>query len=344
MRNTLKNIFLILLVAITSSCSKTDSSINSGNQETITISASSLNVSTGTVVNFTVLSSNNNSNVTSSSKIFVNGTEITGNSYTFNTVGSFNVNATKGTINSNTISVNVTAATIAAFKHKVLVEEYSGTWCGNCPRILHAVELLKQQTNNAVVVGIHLSGSDPFISTDGNALANQEGVTSVPTGKLNRTTNWTGPQNQNVTQVINLIQATSNTGIAIRSSVMGTTLNATINVGYAQPLGSNAKLVVYVVEDKLKATQANYSSTLYSGQSSIPNFNYDGVLRKAISSLQGDAIPNTGADNAKDYTLTLPTNIANIANAKIVAFVLNGSGVVVNAQEAKIGETKGYER
>ena len=329
---------------LTQSCTKTESDFNSDNQETISINSSSLSISTGTTVSFTVLSSINNANITSSSKIFVNDTEITGTSFTFNTAGSFPVFATKGSLTTNVITINVTPTIVAAFKHKVLVEEYTGNWCGNCPRLLNAVDLLKQQTSNAIVVGTHLFGGDPFISADGNALASQENVTNVPTGKINRTINWTGPQNQNVQQVINLIAASSNTGIAIKSSIVGNTLNATINVGYAQPLTGAAKLVVYVVEDNLFATQTNYSSNLYGGLTSIPNFKYNGILRKAISSLQGDAIPNTGADNAKDYSIALPTNINNVANAKIVAFVINSSGNVVNVQEAKVGEIKNYER
>jgi hypothetical protein len=345
MKYLLSTIGLIGFLISSQSCTKTESDFNTNNTETITISTSSNNVNTGTAVSFTVLSSINSNNVTNSSKIFVNGAEISGSSFTFNTIGTFAVFATKGSITSNVVTINVTAAApIASFKHNVLVEEYSGNWCGNCPRILHAVNLLKQQTPRAIVVSTHLFGGDPLISSDGNALASQENITSVPSGRINKTTTWNGPHDQNVNQVINTIAASSNLGLAIKSSVMGSNLNVTINVGYAQALSGSAKLVVYILEDRLFGTQANYSANLFGGLSSIPNFQYNGVLRKAVSSLQGDVIPNSGADNAKDYTVNLPSNIANIANAKIVAFVLNSSGTVVNVQEAKIGEIKAYER
>ena len=85
------------------------------------------------------------------------------------------------------------------------------------------------------------------------------------------------------------------------------------------------------------------SSTLYGGQASIPNFEYNGVLRKVVSSLSGDDIPTSGISNAKDYTFGIPSNISNIANAKIVVLVTNAAGTVVNAQEAKVGENKDFE-
>ena len=95
---------------------------------------------------------------------------------------------------------------------RVLVEEYSGTWCGNCPSILYAVDLLHQQTDNAIVVSTHLFNGDPFITAQGNSLAASLGITGVPAGNINRTTSWTGPQYENVNQVINQIQPVENPG------------------------------------------------------------------------------------------------------------------------------------
>ncbi len=345
MKHLIKISFLVLLIAMLESCTKTESDFNAPSQETITINASTLNLTTGSSVSFTILSSLNSGNVTASSKIYVNGTLITGNVFSFTTVGNFAVYATKDNLTSNVITINVAANnTTTNFKHKVLVEEYSGTWCGNCPRILYAVDLLKQQTNNAVIVSTHLSGNDPFISADGNTLATQQGITGVPSGRINRTITWNGPHDQNVNQVISNIEAFSTTGLAISSSISSGSLAVSINVGYTQVLTGTAKLTVYLVEDKLTSTQANYSSTLYGGQPSIPNFKYDGVIRKAISPIAGDIIPNSGSNNLKDYSLSIPSNLTNIANAKIVAFVTNGSGLVLNVQEAKVGEVKAFER
>jgi hypothetical protein len=335
---------LIAILFLMQSCTKTESDFTEARPETITVNASTLNVTTGSAVSFSVLSTINNNNVTPDSKIYVNGNLITGSSFNFTNAGNFAVYATKGTLTSNVITVTVTAViSNIGYKHHVLVEEYSGTWCGNCPRILYGVDLLQQQTDKAIVVSTHLFGSDPFISTEGNNLAAQQGVGSVPAGFINRTISWTGPQYENVAQVINSIQASAPAGVAISSTISTNNLSITVKAGYTQPLAGGVKLTVYLVEDSLFSTQRNYSVNLYSGQASIPNFEYNGVVRKVISSLSGDAIGASGNANEKTYSLTVPPNIYKITNARVVAFITNSTGTVVNVQDAKVGEAKMFE-
>jgi hypothetical protein len=98
-----------------------------------------------------------------------------------------------------------------------------------------------------------------------------------------------------------------------------------------------------LVEDKLYHAQSNYSANLYGGLSSIPNFEYNGVIRKIISPISGDNIATSGNNNSKDYSFTLPSNVSNIGNARIVAFVTNASGMAVNVLHAKVRETKVFE-
>jgi hypothetical protein len=314
--------------------------------ETIRIETSSLSVTAGTPVNFTIFSSINNTDVTSASKIFVNGTEINGKSYIFSAVGNFTVYATKGMLASNNIIIAVTAATTTpnSYVHNVLVEEYSGTWCGNCPRLLYGVDLLHQQTQKAFVVGIHLLGSDPFISADGNNLAAMRGVSGVPTGHINRTVNWTGPQYENVSQVINYIKPSATLGLAISSTLNASNLNVVVKFTYKEAAVGSTRLTVYLVEDNLNYTQRNYSSNLYGGQANIPNFSYSGVLRSVVSALAGDVVPNTGNANEKPYSLTLPSNISNAANAFIIAFITDAAGNVLNVQRARLGTVKDFEK
>lgn len=345
MKKGLNLIAIVFGLFFLTSCSKTESDFSGTTiPETITISSNTLNASTGSLVTFIVTSSVNNNNITAQSTIYVNGSVITGNTYSFTQAGRYAIYASKGSLNSSLITIEVTAVSnSSAFKHKTLVEEFSGTWCGNCPRILYGVDLLHQQTDKAIVVGIHLFGSDPFISSDGNSLAAALGVNAVPTGNINRSSSWVGPQYENVPQVINSIQASSTTGLAINSVVAGNNLSVNIKVGYSQGLSSTAKLTVYLLEDKLLHTQQNYSSNLYGGQASISNFEYNGVLRKVISAITGDAIPSSGTANEKNYTVNIPANVSNIANTKIVAFVTDASGKTLNVQAAKTGENKIFE-
>ena len=325
------------------SCTKTESDFTPPVNETISIQATSSTVAMGTTVSFSIFSSINNNNVTSAATIFINASAITGSTYTFNQTGTFAVYAKKGPLTTDILTISV-VPTLSGYVSNVLVEEYSGTWCGNCPRLLYGVDLLHQQTTKAIVVGIHLFNNDPFINTQGNNLAALRGVSGVPTGHINRNTNWNGPQYENVQQVINEIKVTSNTGISINSGISANNLTVTVKVAHKEPLTSSAKLTVYLIEDSLKYTQRNYSSNIYGGQANIPNFNYNGVLRTVVSALEGDAIANTGINNEKNYSLSLPVNINNTANTRVVAFVTDAAGNVLNVQQAKLGTLKDFER
>ena len=349
MKNYFAYLSFIAIDFVLNSCTKTESDFSVPAvvvPETVSIKSDVTDIIEGASVTFTVTSSVNNTIVTGQSKLYVNGILITGNTYAFSQAGTFAVYASKGTLNSNVISINVTAnvPTVTNFVDRVLVEEYSGTWCGNCPAILYGVDLLHQQTDKVIVVSTHLFNGDPFITSQGNSLAASLGISGVPSGRINRTTVWNGLQYQNVSEVTNQIKAKETAGLAISSVVTGNNVGATITVSYGQSLSGEAKLTVYVVEDKLYYTQRNYSSTLYSGQANILNFEYNGVLRAVVSNLGGDVIDNNGVAVRKDYSFALPANILNIANVKLVAFVTSSTGIVINAQEAKVGTVKALEK
>jgi len=327
MKNYLKKrVALLVLSILVVGCTETES--NDPQVTAITLSSEKTIMTTGTVADFTAIS-NLGTNLNSETIFYVNDEAITGSQYQFQEAKDYEVKAVYNGISSNVMRVTVENQYVS----RVLVEEYSGTWCGNCPRILYGTQLLKQQTDKAVSVQIHLYNGDPFISSHGNALATQQNVGGVPTGKINRTINWNGPQYQNVSQVTNQIKPSSTVGLAINTTITGTNLDINISMGFANTT-INSKLVVYIVEDDLFHTQANYSSNLYGGKSSIPNFEYDGVLRSVVSSNAGDAITVTGNQVQKNYKVAIPANVLNICNAKVVAFLVDSNGQVMNVRES----------
>ncbi len=327
MKNYLKKrVALLVLSILVVGCTETES--NDPQVTAITLSSEKTIMTTGTVADFTAIS-NLGTNLNSETIFYVNDEAITGSQYQFQEAKDYEVKAVYNGISSNVMRVTVENQYVS----RVLVEEYSGTWCGNCPRILYGTQLLKQQTDKAVSVQIHLFNGDPFISSQGNALATQQNVGGVPTGKINRTINWTGPQYQNVSQVTNQIKPSSTVGLAINTTITGTNLDINISMGFANT-AINSRLVVYIVEDDLFHTQANYSSNLYGGLSSIPNFKYEGVLRAVVSSNAGDAITVTGNQVQKNYKVAIPSNVSNICNAKVVAFLVDSTGRVMNVRES----------
>ncbi|MBK6938156.1 MAG: Omp28-related outer membrane protein [Chitinophagaceae bacterium] len=313
----------------------------------ITLAASQTNVNTGTPVTFTV-TTNTGVNVTAQSLIFVDGVSITGGSFTPSASGTYNVYATYvyngNTLISNTVIINAAAATIINFNKRVLVEDFTGTWCQYCPRVAYAIDQLLLQTNDAVVTAIH-RGSDPYNFSGANVLESQIGLTGYPTAQLNRTSRWTYPEPNNVQQAVNLTTGTNpRLGLAMVSSATGNDVALTVKVKFGDDF-SNLRLVVYAVEDGLVYNQTN-STIYYGGANPIVGFVHNNVLRAVLtSSILGESITGTttsGNEYTKTFNYTVPAS-CQFSKMHFVAFVINSSNTTLNARDAKINESQGYE-
>src|SRR5690606_13035845 len=151
-------------------------------------------------------------------------------------------------------------------------------------------------------------------------------------------------------------------GLAIDSSLSGSSLSINVKVGFATDSVPNARLVVYLLEDGLSYNQVNY----FTGQSAtcdpnfdyvnlpnpIPNFPQEHVLLKSYTDIFGDLIPQNHISNgniwSRDFSVSLPDNVTNSENLSIVAFVLgNGDQVnnrpVLNVQRAKVGANQDFD-
>ncbi|MDA0325596.1 MAG: Omp28-related outer membrane protein [Bacteroidetes bacterium] len=297
---------------------------------------------------------NNGANLTNQATIsVVGGNELEGNTYTTSNEGVVGFIASYEDLTSPVYEINV-LPTATKFNQNVLIEDYTGTWCGYCPRISYAIELVEEQTTDAYVVAIHRgstnpsSGSyDPYNYSAG-ALENLIGLEGYPTGMLNRTTEWNSPEPSYVNQVINLTSGQADVGLALSPTLNDNTMNIDVNVKFGgQFSASNAKLVVYVLEDSLEFNQTNYTS-YYGGGSVIPNFEHNHVLRASLTNLLGDQIPASeySADNVYqvNFNGAVPSNVANTENMSVVAVVIDGSSnAAVNVRGADFGDTQTFE-
>ena len=94
-----------------------------------------------------------------------------------------------------------------------MVEDYTGTWCGWCPRVSYAIELLEKETNDAVIVAAHQG--DPMQFSQISALMSAFNVNSFPTAIINREQKWTSPQPNNVAQVTAKLAQTAYIGLSL---------------------------------------------------------------------------------------------------------------------------------
>lgn len=314
----------------------------------ISITPSAQTVEAGSPVTF-ICTGNNGTNLSSLSTFYVNGTQITGDTFTPTAAGTLNVYAThtpSGGTSLTAATIQVTVNPIINFNKRVLIEDFTGTWCGYCPRVAYAIEQVNAQTSDAVIVAIH-RGNDPYNFSGASALETQINLQGYPTAMLNRNTEWNYPETStaSINQAVNLTSGTNpKIGVALTTSTSGNTSSVQVKVKFGTNF-SNLKLVVYALEDNLIYNQTNYTS-YYGGTSTIANFEHDNVVRAVLtSSILGEAITgntNYNDEFSKSFTYTIPSNV-NASNVHFVAVVLNSSNTALNSRSAGANATQSFE-
>lgn len=315
----------------------------------IVLTASETTQSIGEDITFTVMT-DTGVNVTSTAVITVAGNAITGNTFTSATVGSFDVVATFEAFTSGTVTVNFTP--VISFEKRVLIEDYTGTWCGWCPRVSYGIEQVNAVTDNAVVVAIHSgstnpssNGYDPYNFT-ATALDNLIGLEGYPTAMLNRMTSWNYPEPNNVNQVVNLTEGTApKLGLAMTSTVADGNISLEVKTKFGKNY-TGAKLVVYILENGLIFDQVNYTD-YYGGADIISDFSHEHVLRASLTNLLGDAFTANESvyDNevTKTFNIPVPANVSNASNIEFVAFVVGDDNKAINVRKSAPGESQTFE-
>ncbi|MFY0483343.1 Omp28-related outer membrane protein [Flavobacterium sp. PLA-1-15] len=307
----------------------------------ITLTANVTTQAAGDNIIFTV-KTNTGINVTSSAVITTGTTTIEGGILNSPTAGSFDVSATYQDFASEVVTVTFTPS--ISFTKRVLIEDYTGTWCGYCPRVSQGIELVKAATDKVVVAAIH-RGNDPY-NFEAGVLENLIGLEGYPTAMLNRKTDWTYPEPNNVQQVVNLTGGIKpKVGLAINSTVSGGNINLEVKTKFGTNM-TNAKLVVYILENGLIYNQVNYTS-YFGGGSVIPNFVHEHVLRASLTNLLGDAFTSAEAvyenEVTRTFNIPVPANVANASNIEFVAFVVGSDNKALNVRKANPGENQTFE-
>ena len=341
-------LFALLTFGFFISCSKDDNNSGGSTIQSITITANPSEAYVGDNIQFTV-KGNNNVDVTGTSVIYVNASPIVNNFFTTTTVGTLSVYAVyqvSSTVSLTSPTIQIPVSQAINFNKRVLIEDFTGTWCQYCPRVSYSISQVRAQTNDAVVVAIHRGASDPYNFSAASVLESMIGLTGYPTAMLNRKTDWTYPENNNIAQVVNLTNGVNpRIGLAMTNSVNSTNGNVTVqvNVKFGKNF-SGLKLVVYALEDNLLYNQTN-STSFYGGVNPITNFNHKDVLRAFLTtSILGDDIPGATTLN-NVYTRSFVYNLggAQAANIHFAAFVVDSAGNALNSRDALANETQTFE-
>lgn len=293
---------------------------------------------------------NNGNNTASEATFYINDNPISGETFSSPTAGSFEVYA-KYFVNGEEQTSAIKSFEVFIPKRKVVIEDYTGTWCGFCPAVALAIDEVRAATEHVAVVAIHKTAAsypDPLDFERIEELQAMFGVSNgFPKAQLNRTVQWPDPYPLN--QVTSMAGNDTDVSIAINSTLTGANLAVEVKVVYENGSTAGDKLVVYLLENDVVAPQANYFNETpghpYEGMGNpIEDYVHNDGLRNSLSDLFGDPIQQTAAFEVftKNYTFTVPPEYVG-ENLSFVVMVVDAENNAKNAQFSSINENKNYE-
>lgn len=241
---------------------------------------------------------------------------------------------------------------IMEYRHRVLMVQHTGTWCGWCPRATMGIYTFTQtdaDADDVVFMAAHYG--DEFDNAYSSAITSAVGVTSYPTITVNL-------KNTQVTTTADLdqgakyIRAAANTalrtdahaGIEAQVSNADASGNITVTGNLYVNTSARYRVMAWLVEDNLFARQNNgYASY----NQDFLNYHNNVVRAGSSSTPQGDFLVSGGQlleGSHVPFTLTIRTADANISNLQncrvVVAATYSGNGgpfYVDNVIQCKLG-------
>lgn len=235
------------------------------------------------------------------------------------------------------------------FVKKILLEDITGTWCPHCPKISEPIEKIKankELAGRGVFVAIHANGSgrDHMSISAINSLLLPH-MTKLPEDKfynrypfaiMNREKQFYGALSVYF-DILNA-QKTSPLGIKIESSLKENSGDVKVSFKSREDY-KNLKYTIFITESNYKYSQAKdgfgYIDFIHNdilvGTYGNPSGNNLGEIKK------GKEV----SKECKDISFKRWTN--DIKNVKVVVFITDESGRVINAQDAVANQKVDYQ-
>lgn len=279
---------------------------------------------------------------------YINDTPISGESFQSTEPGVYEVYASYE-IEGETINTDVKEFSVYIPKRYLVLEDYTGTWCGYCPGVLEAMDKVIDDSEYVSVVAIHktsYSFEDPMHFNDLPTLESEFDVQGFPSARLNRTEKWLKPYPHD--QAMVYPGQETDRSIKIDSKLRGDNLKIEVDVLFENGTQDGDKIVVYLIENGILHDQINYynddpESPYFEAGNPILDFEHNNVLRKSLSNVLGDAIPSLEAfeKHSFNYEINLDSEYNNDA-LEVVVMLVNSENTAQNARTAKIGTTANF--
>ena len=208
----------------------------------------------------------------------------------------------------------------------MLITEYTGHKCGNCPPAAEEAKRLQKlyPKGRVIFMAIHAGSFASLDATftndlrakEGFSIMNSFGITLQPTGDINRILNnsgqrtfayseWSSVITTNISKdapcIITFDEATYNS--------TSREINAKLNVEYFENVTTNDHIAVYVVEDSIVSPQYDYRKI----PNKIDDYVHYGVMRGTINGAWGEPINDKATPKSKDkynfdFKFTIPSD------------------------------------
>ncbi len=278
----------------------------------------------------------------------------------------------------NTVSPTVKNLAFSPVK-RVVLEEYTGMTCQNCPLGILAIEKIKGLYGNAFIpLGIHTYSGDQF-GTGLEGYSAALGFMAAPSGMINRSGIISSPMYSDGQDYmfsapagqaklwLDLVQdelekpAEAEVSAAVSVDEATGKLDISAKVRYAlNATGKNLNLLLVLIEDDVLGYQSNNLSSLSdpdlgewaNGGKYAANTVYPYYHSHVVRSLIGRSVNGTGGylpstlAAGRDYDVALvadvPESVSNVNILHAVVMLLDGdSGAYIIAFEARMGEDTG---
>jgi hypothetical protein len=238
---------------------------------------------------------------------------------------------------------------------KILIEDFTGHQCGNCPRAAEALKAIEELYPGQIVsLGVHVgffaepnatgSYTADYRSETGNELDQYFGnsVAGLPNGLINRIsfdnnsivqyTDWSSKAAQQIT-----LPPDAWIDLNPQYSAASRSLQVSADVDILTAIDDSLHLAFYLSEDNVVSPQKDYSLT----PSTILNYTHRHVLRGSMNGTWGLPLVSgstfaAGSTYSANASFTLPANW-NENNVTVVAILFKAnSKEVVQAEDVKI--------
>lgn len=226
----------------------------------------------------------------------------------------------------------------------VLIEEYTGTSCINCPNGHTVIEAIQEiyntpenieQGNEVIVVGIHIPNWGGTVDQGGLITPEAESLTpsgvTPPQASINRSSGLLNRDDWAKTVADQIVRYPA---VTFPSSIAAEITNGNITIsGTISPSDNvaNARLHVWILEDNIIKRQKMPDG------STNREYVHNNVFRAAVTPVSGQSITLVRNQDSKFlFTYPVNTTLWNTANLRAVVFVESETDGVLNAAQAQI--------